>query len=114
MGSVTVPVAVFGVAPKTFQQTDLSNDVSGATPETARETRALPQNVHRKMILARRSSRRDNSIRVNSCNSCQKFSRHDLLSHFLTPLDRFVQNLDAPGCAGAFRNITKWFCHINN
>ena len=42
MGSATVPGAVFGVAPKTRQQTNLSNDVSGATPETARETRALP------------------------------------------------------------------------
>jgi len=41
MGSATVPVAVFGVAPKT-RQTNLSNHVSGATPETARETRALP------------------------------------------------------------------------
>jgi hypothetical protein len=56
MGSATVPVAVFGVAPKTRQPTDLSNDVPGATPETARETRALPPNVQRKMILARRSS----------------------------------------------------------
>jgi hypothetical protein len=34
----------------------LSNDVPGATPETARGTRALPPNVQRKMILARRSS----------------------------------------------------------
>jgi hypothetical protein len=42
MGSATVPVAVFGVAPKTLQPTNLSNDGSGATPEPARETRALP------------------------------------------------------------------------
>jgi hypothetical protein len=53
MGSATVPVAVFGVAPKTLQQTDLSNDDSGATPEPARGTRALPphrpsQNEYRK------------------------------------------------------------------
>jgi hypothetical protein len=41
MGSATVPVAVFGVAPKTHQ-TNLSNNVPGATPVTARETRALP------------------------------------------------------------------------
>ena len=41
-GSATVPVAVFGVAPKTRQQTDLSNDGSGATPEPAGETPALP------------------------------------------------------------------------
>jgi hypothetical protein len=51
MGSATVTVAVFGVAPKT-RQTDLSNAVSAATPETTRETRALPQNVQRKIILA--------------------------------------------------------------
>ena len=56
MGSATVPVAVFGVAPKTVSQTDLSSDDSGATPEPARETRALPPIVHCKMILARRSS----------------------------------------------------------
>jgi hypothetical protein len=43
MGSATVPVAIFGVAPKTLQQTDLSNDGSGATPEPAGETPALPQ-----------------------------------------------------------------------
>jgi hypothetical protein len=49
MGSATVPVAVFGVAPKTRQQTELSNDGSGATPEPARETRALPPIVHSKM-----------------------------------------------------------------
>jgi hypothetical protein len=41
-GSATVPVAVFGVAPKTRQPTDLPNAVPGAKPETARETRALP------------------------------------------------------------------------
>ena len=58
-GSATVPVAVFGVAPKT-RQTDLSNDGLGATPEPARETRALPSIVQRKMILAQRSSPRDN------------------------------------------------------
>jgi hypothetical protein len=40
---ITVPVAVFGVAPKTRQPTDLSKVVPGATPETAREPRALPQ-----------------------------------------------------------------------
>jgi hypothetical protein len=44
-GSATVPVAVFGVAPKTRQPTNLSNDVSGATLGTARETRALPQQI---------------------------------------------------------------------
>jgi hypothetical protein len=49
MGSATVPVAVFGVAPKTRQQTDLSNEGSGATPEPARETRALPPIVHPKL-----------------------------------------------------------------
>jgi len=58
-GIATVPVAVFGVAPKT-RQTDLSNDGLGATPEPAGGTPALPPNVHRKMILARRSSQRDN------------------------------------------------------
>gem|GEM_PF-5031840 len=42
-GSPTVPVAVFGVAPKTRPPTDLSNAVPDATPETARETRALPK-----------------------------------------------------------------------
>jgi hypothetical protein len=42
MGSATVRVAVFGVAPKTLQPTNLSNEGSGATPEPARETRALP------------------------------------------------------------------------
>jgi hypothetical protein len=47
-GSATVPVAVFGVAPKTLQQTNLSNDVSGATPEPARKTRALPQTSNAK------------------------------------------------------------------
>jgi hypothetical protein len=31
MGSATVPVAVFGVAPKTLQPTNLSNDGSGAS-----------------------------------------------------------------------------------
>ena len=41
MGSATVPVAVFGVAPKTRQPTGLSNAVPGATPGTARGTRAL-------------------------------------------------------------------------
>ena len=41
---------------KPVQQTNLSNDGSGATPEPARETRALPPNVQRIMILARRSS----------------------------------------------------------
>jgi hypothetical protein len=59
-GSATVPVAVFGVAPKTLQPTNLSNEVSGATPEPAGGTPALPPNVHRKMNLARRSSQRDN------------------------------------------------------
>ena len=54
-GSATVPVAVFGVAPKT-RQTDLSNDGLGATPKPTGETPALPPNVQRKMILARRSS----------------------------------------------------------
>jgi hypothetical protein len=49
MGSATVPVAVFGVAPKTLQQTNLSNDDSGATPEPARGTPALPPIVHPKM-----------------------------------------------------------------
>ncbi len=48
MGSATVPVAVFGVAPKTLQ-TDLSNDGSGATPEPAGGTPALPPNVQPKM-----------------------------------------------------------------
>jgi len=46
---VTAPVAVFGVAPKTRQQTDLTDDVSGATPETARKMRALPQSSNRKI-----------------------------------------------------------------
>ena len=55
-GSATVPVAVFGVAPKTLQPTNLSNEVSGATPEPAGGTPALPPNVQCKMILARRSS----------------------------------------------------------
>ena len=54
-GSATVPVAVFGVAPKT-RQTDLSNDGLGATPKPTGETPALPPNVQRKMNLARRSS----------------------------------------------------------
>jgi hypothetical protein len=49
MGSATVPVAVFGVAPKTLQPTHLSNDGSGATPEPARGTHALPPIVHTKM-----------------------------------------------------------------
>jgi hypothetical protein len=55
MGSATVPVAVFGVAPKTLQQTDLSNDDSGATPEPARGTRALPPIVHPKMNSGKES-----------------------------------------------------------
>jgi hypothetical protein len=50
----------------------------------------------------------------NLCNSCQKFSRHDLLSRFLTPLDGLVQNFDISVRTGTFRKITKWFCHINN
>jgi hypothetical protein len=45
MGSATVSVAVFGVAPKTLQPTNLSNDGSGATPEPARGARALPPNL---------------------------------------------------------------------
>jgi hypothetical protein len=53
MGSATVPVAVFGVAPKT-RQTNLSNAVSGATPETARETRALPNRPSHTEISHRR------------------------------------------------------------
>jgi hypothetical protein len=57
MGSATVPVAVFGVAPKTLQQTDLSNDDSGATPEPAGGTPALPPIVHRKMNTGKESSR---------------------------------------------------------
>jgi hypothetical protein len=49
MGSATVPVAVFGVAPKTFPKLNGSTNGSGATPEPARETRALPPIVHPKM-----------------------------------------------------------------
>ena len=52
MGSATVPVAVFGVAPKTLQPTDLSNDGSGATPEPAGATPALPPIVQPKIKKA--------------------------------------------------------------
>jgi hypothetical protein len=57
MGSATVPVAVFGVAPETLQQTNLSNDGSGATPEPARGTRALPPTIHPKLNTGKESSR---------------------------------------------------------
>ncbi len=49
MGSATVPVAVFGVAPKTLPKLNGSTNGSGATPEPARGTRALPPIVHPKM-----------------------------------------------------------------
>jgi hypothetical protein len=50
MGSATVPVAVFGVAPKTRpSKLNGSTNGSGATPEPAREPRALPPIVHPKM-----------------------------------------------------------------
>ncbi len=49
MGSATVPVAIFGVAPKTVPNLNGSTNGSGATPEPARETRALPPIVHPKM-----------------------------------------------------------------
>jgi hypothetical protein len=54
VGSATVPVAVFGVAPKTRQPTDLPNAVLGATPETARETRALPNHLCKNVSARRR------------------------------------------------------------
>src|ERR1035437_2107643 len=43
LGSATVPVAASGVAPDARStDSDLFNEDSGATPESARETRALP------------------------------------------------------------------------
>jgi len=42
-GSAGVPPAEFGVAPNSLSHVlGQSDEVSGATPDTARETRALP------------------------------------------------------------------------